>query len=160
MPVMGGFELLGRLNGGRLPLVVMVIAYDQHAIRAFDAGAVDYLLKPVGQERLLQAVENAKRIARDPQAVAENLLRLHEIAPLPKPEDRRLRKIVGRIGEEYFLLDLEAILAFQATGDAVRIITAKQSYWATQNLKTIACRLGGHFVPQNPSQRSRQHRSS
>ena len=53
MPAMGGFELLEHLRGGFLPAIVMVTAYDQHAIRAFEAGAVDYLLKPVSQQRLL-----------------------------------------------------------------------------------------------------------
>lgn len=43
MPVMGGFEFLGRLNNGVLPAIVMVTAYDQHAIHAFEAGAIDYL---------------------------------------------------------------------------------------------------------------------
>src|SRR5215469_7501562 len=56
MPVMGGFELLNRLNTGHLPAIVMVTAYDQHAIQAFEAGAVDYLLKPFSQPRLLQAL--------------------------------------------------------------------------------------------------------
>jgi two-component system, LytTR family, response regulator len=44
MPVMNGFELLGHLNGEHVPAIVMVTAYDQHAIQAFEAGAVDYLL--------------------------------------------------------------------------------------------------------------------
>ena len=43
MPVMGGFELLEHLNSGHVPAIIMVTAYDQHAIRAFRAGAVDYL---------------------------------------------------------------------------------------------------------------------
>ena len=50
MPGMGGFEMLKQLRGGRMPVVIMVTAYDQHAIRAFEAGAMDYLLKPVSQE--------------------------------------------------------------------------------------------------------------
>src|SRR5580704_13187158 len=47
MPVMGGFEVVRKLGGGHLPVVVVVTAFDQHAIDAFEAGAVDYLLKPV-----------------------------------------------------------------------------------------------------------------
>ena len=66
MPVMNGFELLDHLTGAQLPAIVMVTAYDQHAIRAFEAGAVDYLLKPISQQRLAQALERAKRIARNP----------------------------------------------------------------------------------------------
>jgi DNA-binding LytR/AlgR family response regulator len=141
MPVMGGFELLDHLAGGRMPVIIMVTAYDQHAIRAFEAGAVDYLLKPVSQQRLLQAVERANRIHRSPLAVAENLAHLQALAPARRAEEPRIRKIVGKIGEEYFLLSPEEVLAFQATGDLVWIITGKHRYLATQNLKTIEDRL-------------------
>jgi DNA-binding LytR/AlgR family response regulator len=136
MPVMGGFELLDRLTGGHLPAIVMVTAYDQHAIRAFEAGAVDYLLKPISQQRLAQAVERAKRIARNPVQAAESLAQLQEISPVVSGAPR-VRKIVGRLGEEFFLLSPNEVLAFQAEGDITWIITAKQRYAAIQNLKSI-----------------------
>ena len=63
MPAMGGLEVVRQLKHGKhLPVIVIVTAYDQHALQAFDAGAIDYLLKPVGQERLSQAVERARRV--------------------------------------------------------------------------------------------------
>lgn len=141
MPVMGGFELLDCLNGGSLPAVIMVTAYDEHAIRAFEAGAIDYLLKPISQFRLLQAVERVSRLRGNPLAVAESLAELQQVAPSLKPDAPRLRKIVGKLGQEFFLLNAEEILAFQATGDLVWIITGQQRYAATQNLKTIEDRL-------------------
>jgi DNA-binding LytR/AlgR family response regulator len=137
MPLMGGFELLNRLSGGRLPAVIMVTAFDQHAVRAFEAGAIDYLLKPVSQPRLQQAVERAARLLRNPQAVAENLVRLQQTVPI----DARIQKIVGKAGEDYFLLNPDEVLAFQADGDVVWILTAKQRYLATQNLRTLEERL-------------------
>ena len=141
MPVMGGFEVLDHLEGGHIPIVIMVTAYDQHAIRAFEAGAVDYLLKPIGQHRLAQAVERARRIARKPLDVAENLAHLHEIAPTATHKERKVRKIVGKLGEEYFLLNPAEVLAFQADGEVTWIVTAKQRYIATQNLTAIESRL-------------------
>jgi two-component system, LytTR family, response regulator len=141
MPVMGGFELLDHLQGGHLPAVIMVTAYDQHAIRAFQAGAVDYLLKPISQERLVQAVERAKRIARSPLLAAENLAQLQQLAPPATHASPKLRKIVGRLGEEYFLLSPSEVLAFQAEGDVTWIVTTKQRYTATQNLRGIEERL-------------------
>src|SRR5271165_2101193 len=66
MPEMGGFEVVRNLGHGHLPVVVIVTAYDEHAIEAFDAGAVDYLLKPVSEARLCRAVENAKRLRGRP----------------------------------------------------------------------------------------------
>jgi len=137
MPVMGGFEVLSRLNGGRMPVVVMVTAFDQYAIRAFEAGAVDYLLKPVSQGRLQQSVERAGRLLRSPQAVAENIAELQQIAT----PDARIKKVVGKLGDEYFLLNPEEVLAFRADGDLVWILTARQRYLATQNLKTLEERL-------------------
>ncbi|HEX4810236.1 MAG TPA: response regulator [Bryobacteraceae bacterium] len=153
MPVMGGFELLDRLNTGHLPVVIMVTAYDQHAIRAFEAGAVDYLLKPISQQRLGKAVERAQRIFRIPARVAEDIAHLQELAPPVSPSVPKLRKIVGKLGEEYFLLSPQEVLAFQADGDVTWIITAKQRYLATQNLRALENRL------QNSSFR-RIHRSA
>lgn len=140
MPGMNGFELLDQMNGGFLPAVVMVTAYDQHAIQAFEAGAVDYLLKPVSQPRLLQAMERARRVAQQPVQAAEKIAQLQELAP-SETKTPRVRKIVGKLGEEYFLLNPNEVLAFQADGDAVWIITAKQRYLATQNLKVLEERL-------------------
>jgi len=137
MPVMGGFEVLSRINGGRMPVVVMVTAFDQYAIRAFEAGAVDYLLKPVSQPRLQQSVERARRLLRSPQAVAENIADLQQILP----SEARAKKVVGKLGDEYFLLNPDEVLAFRADGDLVWILTAKQRYLATQNLKTLEDRL-------------------
>jgi two-component system LytT family response regulator len=138
MPAMGGFEVIRNLRRGKhLPVIVIVTAYDQYALQAFDAGAVDYLLKPVGGERLAEAVERAKRLTE--QEAAERLAQLQEIADQPKtPQPRR---IVGRIGEEYFLLSAEEIYAFQADGEIVWIITAKRKYLATQTLKVLEQRL-------------------
>ncbi len=142
MPVMGGFELLRHLTGGSMPVVIMVTAFDQHAIRAFEAGAVDYLLKPVGRLRLQQAVERAGRLRRDAQAVAENIAQLQQVVPSDAVRESRLQKIVGKAGEEFFILNPDEVLAFQADGDLVWILTAKQRYLATHNLKILEERLG------------------
>jgi two-component system, LytTR family, response regulator len=146
MPVMNGFELLGQLRGGHIPVFVMVTAYDQHAIRAFEAGAIDYLLKPVSQQRLAQAVERAERLRQSPLQVAENVARLQAIAPTASPISRpATNKVVGRLGDEYFLLALPEVLAFQAEGDVTWIITAKQRFSSTHSLRAVEERLGNSF---------------
>src|SRR5580698_8387300 len=139
MPGMGGLEVVRKIRGGaRLPAIVIVTAYDKYALEAFDAGAVDYLLKPIGQERLAEAVERARRITG--REAVERLAQLQQIAdPLSGPLPR---KIVGKVGEEYFLLNAGEIYAFQADGDIVWIITAKRKYMATQTLKVLEQRLG------------------
>jgi DNA-binding LytR/AlgR family response regulator len=143
MPAMSGFEVVsGIRRGSHMPVIVIVTAYDSYAVKAFEAGAIDYLLKPVGQERVRQAVERASRVSGR-QAV-ERLAQLQEVAaPASGP---RPRKIVGKVGEEYFLLDAAEIVAFQAEGDLVWIFTARKKYFATQTLKVIEQRLGhGNF---------------
>jgi two-component system LytT family response regulator len=139
MPVMSGFEVVRGLGGAHLPVVVIVTAFDQHAIQAFEAGAVDYLLKPVGEERLHKAVQRAKTLLHRPIDIAN---RVATIASVSTPEHPiRSRKVVGRNGEEYILLDLDEVLAFQAERELVWIITAKHRFLATQTLRALEERL-------------------
>lgn len=82
MPAMGGLDVVRQLKHGKhLPVIVIVTAYDQHALQAFEAGAIDYLLKPVGQQRLSQAVERARRVTGR-QAIGR-IAQLQEIGALP-----------------------------------------------------------------------------
>jgi two-component system, LytTR family, response regulator len=140
MPVMNGFEMIEHLVGTPAPVIVVVTAYDQHAIRALDAGAIDYLLKPVGQARLAQSLQRARRIAKDPRQVIEHIGQLQAIAP-SKPQTAPAAKVVGKLGDDYFLLNMNEVLAFQAEGDLTWIITAKSRYLATQNLRAIQEKL-------------------
>lgn len=73
MPGMDGFEVLGALRAGRLPWVVFLTAYDEHAVRAFEERALDYLLKPVSRVRLqetLRRIRERVEAAADPAALA------------------------------------------------------------------------------------------
>ncbi|MBV9761056.1 MAG: response regulator transcription factor [Acidobacteriaceae bacterium] len=140
MPVMSGFEMIRHLKETPAPVIVIVTAYDQHAIEAFEAGAIDYLLKPVSQARLAQSLERARRFAQNPLQVLERIGQLQEMAPA-KEGEARVRKVVGKLGDEYFLLDVQEVLAFQADGDLTWIVTAKHRYLASQNLSAIESRL-------------------
>jgi len=60
MPGMGGFEVLQSIPEGGMPIIIFVTAYDQHALKAFEVHALDYLLKPFKQDRFKQAVERAR----------------------------------------------------------------------------------------------------
>ena len=61
MPGMDGFEVLRRLSGRNMPEIIFVTAYDEFALRAFEANALDYLLKPINDDRLREAIERARR---------------------------------------------------------------------------------------------------
>jgi DNA-binding LytR/AlgR family response regulator len=156
MPEMDGLSVVRSLKGAASPLVIFVTAYAQHALEAFDVGAVDYLLKPVRVERFERAVEKARKqmsaqngdrtaeIATDvaKEAVAEAGAAARAAKHLddghgdghapPGP-----RKLVGRRGEDLYLLDPAEVIAFQAEGELVHIITTTQKYLATHTLKGL-----------------------
>ena len=139
MPLLDGFGVVGRLNGDHLPSIVIVTAYEQHAVQAFEAGAIDYLLKPVRQERLAQCLERVRQRRKQAGAVAESIARIQEISP--PGEFTTKRKMVGRSGNQYVILDIADVLALKADNDIVWILTAKNRYTATQSLKTMAEKL-------------------
>jgi len=139
MPVMSGFEVVRNLGGPRFPVIVIVTAFDQHAIDAFEAGAIDYLLKPVSEAPLRRAVERARTLQGRVDEIAQQAGKT--AAVLPGTTRPKSRKVVGRGGEDYFLVDLDEVLAFQAEREVVWIITAKQRLLATQSLRAIEQRL-------------------
>jgi two-component system, LytTR family, response regulator len=138
MPQFDGFEVVRRLSGTRLPVIVIVTAYHQHAIEAFEAGAIDYLLKPVSGERLRKAVERAKDLFGKPREIARTVAKIASANGAASPGSR---KMVGRIGRDYFLLDFDEVLAIQAEGELVRIITAKRRFLASQTLRSFESSL-------------------
>src|SRR5581483_11162540 len=138
MPVMTGLEVISHLRGiEHTPIVVVVTAYDEYVLKALDAGAIDYLLKPVRQERLAQAIERARRMTG--REAIEHIARLQEI--MDSNDAARTKRVVGKIGEEYFLLNTHEIYAFQAEGDLVWIIAGQRKYMATQTLRALEERL-------------------
>lgn len=117
MPEMDGLSVVRRLRA-RMPMVIFVTAFEQHALDAFDVGAIDYLLKPVRKERLEKALEKARRQWTPPARAAR-------------------KKIAGRRGSDIYLLDPSEIVAFQADGELVHIVTANQKYLAETTLKEL-----------------------
>ena len=127
MPELDGLTLVRMLQGERTPLVIFVTAYARHAVEAFEVGAVDYLLKPVRRERLEKAVEKARKQAGTAVTAA--------------PASAPIRKIVGRRGSDMYLLDPSEIIAFQAEGELVHIMTAAERYLCDDSLKGLEEKL-------------------
>ncbi len=141
MPVMSGFEVIQNLTTLPAPFVIIVTAFDQHAIQAFEAGAIDYLLKPVNEARLQRAVERARSMQGKQLEIASHLDQIASSAKSLAPAGSR--KIVGRTGAEFHILNSEDVLAFQAERELVWIVTARQRLLATQSLRAIESRLAG-----------------
>src|SRR5262249_17787900 len=108
MPGLTGFEVLHSLQAGiPTPLVIFVTGHDQHALAAFDANALAYLLKPVEPERLTQALNRARRLnAFTDQKEQEHATVMRVARESPKT----LRHIVCRKGGRFMLVAPEQIL--------------------------------------------------
>lgn len=78
MPGMNGFDVLRQLSGSEMPAVIFVTAFDEFAVRAFDANALDYLLKPINDDRLAEAIQRV-RSSMDEQEARTHRTRLLQL---------------------------------------------------------------------------------
>ena len=116
MPGMDGFKLMHHLKPDSVPMVVFATAFGQHALRAFDADALDYLLKPIDQARFDEMMARVRRRREVRRAQAEGL------ASLPAAADGRwLQRISVHVGEHIRVIAVEAIDWVRAEGNYVRI---------------------------------------
>lgn len=144
MPEVDGFAMLDSLYAMPLrpmPVVVFATAYDAYALRAFDAHAVDYLLKPYSDERFEAALFRAARLARSEEAgsVADRIeALLHALAP-PRRDclDRLAVKERGRVQ----LIHVSDIRWIAATGVYVTIHTARAHYLHREVLSHLEAQL-------------------
>ncbi len=107
MPGLDGFDVVRRLQPDAMPMVVFVTAYDHYAVSAFEVNAVDYLLKPIDDQRLVQALSRARQRRRDRSAAAEHqrLLALIPTVTTAKGETRQYpEKIAVKDGGEITLI--------------------------------------------------------
>ena len=121
MPEMTGVEV-ARHVAGRCH-VVFVTAYDQYAIQAFETGALDYLLKPLTDERLAVTIERLKaKLATPPEDLNAVLARLS--AQL-EPRRERLQWVKAAVGQNLRLIPVADVLFFQSDEKYTRVVTAE-----------------------------------
>ena len=130
MPGKTGFDLLEELDN--VPHVIFTTAYDEYALKAFEYNALDYLLKPIEQSRLEEAI---KRII-----VREQIQQEAEPANLLKPEDRVFVKDVERC----WFLKLEDVRLFESEGNYVRIFFNDNKPLILRTLNYLDERLDTH----------------
>jgi DNA-binding LytR/AlgR family response regulator len=132
MPGLDGFETLKALPADlTLPLIIFVTGFHEHAMAAFDANAIAYLLKPVEPERLREMVERAWRLHHfaEDRAQAANQLD-HLKASLPGS----FRQIVARKLDRLLLLDPAEVLYFYIDQGIVRARTVDDTVWVNYQL--------------------------
>jgi two-component system LytT family response regulator len=142
MPELSGLELLGRLQhqDRPLPSVVMVTAYAQHAVAAFEKHAVDYVLKPFSSERVNQALDFASR-----RTASERAARLIELLPhLRAFTQRSPSKIAIKSNGRILFVDPHEIIVVQAEGNYVLLEQEKGSYLLRESISSVAEKLKPH----------------
>ncbi len=127
-------------DGGRACHVVFTTAYDSHAVAAFEAGAVDYLLKPVAAERLAQAVVRLRQrlAAREPVAPQAMASLIEQLAGrLQAGSAPRLRWVSASVGETIKLFGIDEVLFFQSDEKYTRVVTANDEAHVRKPLKEL-----------------------
>jgi two-component system LytT family response regulator len=155
MPDLDGFQVLGQLSTADMPVVVFTTAYDQFAIRAFEAHALDYLLKPFERERLHQAIERARAelLKSHNHDLTAQLLDMIVKRTEPKMESKQADdRMVIRAGGKVIFLDMKDIDWIEAAANYVRLNVGKDSYLQREGIGSIAERL-------DPDRFVRIHRS-
>jgi len=144
MPKLDGFEVLELV--GRDLAVIFTTAYDTYAMRAFDAHAVDYLLKPFTAERFEKALERAR------QRLGEKTADPAELAAAARPPGQFIQRIVVKDGPAVHVIPVEKLDYAEAQDDYVALKSDKKTYLKQQTISSLETML-------DPAQFIRIHRS-
>lgn len=150
MPGVDGFDVVEAIGVDTMPLVVFATAHQEHALRAFDAGAVDYLLKPVSEERFRRAIERVRRDLGVPGAGARALGNtLRRARAMSEPAERLAVNKGGRV----LFIKVADITWIEAAGNYVMLHVGREAHMMRETLRGLAERL-------DPKKFVQLHRSS
>jgi two-component system, LytTR family, response regulator len=155
MPDLDGFQVLEKINPDEMPVVVFTTAYDQFAIRAFEAHALDYLLKPFDGERLHHSMERARAelLKVHNRDLTSRILDLIAKNAGPKTEPKEADdRMVIRAGGKVVFLEVKEIDWIEAAANYVKLNVGKDSYLLREGISSISERL-------HPDRFVRIHRS-
>jgi two-component system LytT family response regulator len=151
MPRMDGFAVIEAVEADQMPAVIFVTAHDQYAIRAFEISAVDYLLKPVTEERFRIAFERARNRLRAgaPDESARQMLTVLDAIANPR---RYLSRLAVRSGERTIFLTTDDVEWIEAEQNYVRVHAGRAAHLLHVPMNTIETSL-------DPERFLRIHRS-
>ena len=149
MPDMDGFDVLRALPQENLPEVIFLTAYEQHAVRAFEVYALDYLLKPIDDDRFASAIERAREVFHSDRKLqmTERLMRLLEHEPR-----NHVTRFPVRIGTRIQIVRTQDIDWIAAAEDYVELHSKGRSYLLRETMNSMEQKL-------DPRQFLRIHRS-
>ena len=152
MPGMSGFDVVRRLPQEERPILVFVTAYDQFALDAFEAHALDYLLKPFDYDRLAQTLERVRKyVAMQQTNAASDKIDalLNSLSEPPKIQDRFMVKS----GSDIYFLKTSEIDWIEAAGNYVNVHLGKKTHLLRETMSSIEGKLdSGRFVRNHRSQ--------
>jgi two-component system LytT family response regulator len=151
MPEVDGFEVLEAVGPARMPRVVFATAYDSYALRAFDAQALDYLLKPFDDERFGQALRRARRDLQQSKAASD--LRLERLLESLPQSRKFLQRLVVKAGGRVVFLRTNDVDWLEASGNYVTLHLGHESHLLRTTMNALEPKL-------DPEQFIRIHRST
>jgi two-component system, LytTR family, response regulator len=143
MPKLDGFQMLERLPSECMPVVIFTTAFDQHAVRAFDTHAVDYLMKPLQTDRFARAIEKVRgRLATQAHQVQvqDILALLADKTPL-STANKYLTRITIRGDDEVLVVRTADIEAFETAGNYIVAHAGPVSHVIRDNLSALESQL-------------------
>ncbi|APV49378.1 DNA-binding response regulator [Betaproteobacteria bacterium GR16-43] len=136
MPRMNGLEAAREIRD--LAHVVFVTAYDRYAVEAFDRGAVDYVVKPAGADRLADTVKRLQARLGAPATPMDALV--NELAKRMAPAER-LQWLQASLGSTIKLVNVDDVLYFQSDTKYTRVVTPEGEALVKKTLKELSCEL-------------------
>jgi two-component system LytT family response regulator len=149
MPGLSGFDVLERVGSEAVPAVVFVTAYDRYALRAFEAHAVDYLLKPIDPDRFREAYARAARATeRDGRERAAGRLEalIAQLAGRPREVLDPVERLVVRENGRLQFVPVAAVDWVEAAGNYVKLHVGAAEHLMRQTVERTAGRLGERFI--------------
>jgi len=153
MPELDGFDVIAAVGVDQMPPVIFVTAFDDYAVNAFEVGALDYLLKPVDQERFTQTLERAKKRLGSKESHPAMAVQLQALLDYVARGDAASERIGVKVQGKIVFLDPDEIYWIQARDDIARIHLSDVAYDVREPLTRLAERLP-------PSLFLRVHRSA
>jgi len=151
MPGLDGFEVLRTTSTNNMPAIIFVTAHDEFAVRAFDVNALDYLLKPLRQERLEQALDRVRERCRSAKAFGVSQ-RLSSLLAA-RERERSKERIVAHTSKGQLVIDSSEVDWIEAEDYYAAIHARKGRHLVRESLSSLMQRL-------NPAQFVRVHRSA
>jgi len=142
MPLLDGFSFVEKVGAGFLPEIVFVTAYDEHAIRAFEINALDYLLKPVDPLRFQKTLERVREKIKNskPHGLEQKLSALLENLESSKPENYLERIALKEAGRVTFL-SIDEILWISSEGNYVKLHAKSETHLLRETMDAIEQKL-------------------